>query len=84
MRGNPEISPPSFSSVANLLFFSIAGNDPELDPNRPPPPPTRAVDRPVPRIGKRDAPKEAPVSQPRPEGGNRRGGRATAGNEAGM
>lgn len=31
-----------------------AGNDPELDPNRPADPPTRAIDKPVMRHGKRD------------------------------
>ncbi|KAJ5155851.1 hypothetical protein N7492_008654 [Penicillium capsulatum] len=44
-------------------------------------PPTRAVDRPAARHGKRDAPKEAPVSQPRENNNNRRGGRV-GGNEA--
>lgn len=31
-----------------------AGNDPELDPNRPAEPPTKAIDKPAPRHGKRD------------------------------
>jgi plasminogen activator inhibitor 1 RNA-binding protein len=35
--------------------------DPELDPSRPAPPPTKAIDRPVDRSGKRDAPKEQPA-----------------------
>ncbi|KAL4970089.1 putative telomere and ribosome associated protein Stm1 [Aspergillus stella-maris] len=62
-----------------ILLSRIVGNDPELDPNREPEPPTRALDKPAPRHGKRDAPKEAPA---RPEGAApRRGGRAT-GNEA--
>ncbi|KAJ5105904.1 hypothetical protein NUU61_003251 [Penicillium alfredii] len=51
-------------------------------PTDPPQPPTRAVDRPVPRHGKRDAPKE-PIDQPRlSESNARRGGRVTGGNEA--
>lgn len=73
------------SSQTNPSFFCLLGNDPELDPSRPAPPPARAVDRPAPRVGKRDAPKEAPAAAaaaPRSEN-NRRGGRVTAGNEAG-
>jgi plasminogen activator inhibitor 1 RNA-binding protein len=60
----------------------IAGNDPELDPNREPEPPTRALDKPAPRHGKRDAPKEAPV-RPTEGGAPRRTGKP-GGNEAGM
>jgi hypothetical protein len=40
-----------------------AGNDPELDPDRPADPPTRAIEKPVMRHGKRDgtdAPKPMP------------------------
>lgn len=66
-----------------LISFELTGNDPELDPNRPPAPPAKAVDRPAPRVGKRDAPKEAPSTQPR-ENAGRRGGRVTGGNDAGM
>lgn len=86
-RGQPSVPPPfQLTAPADILsFLARPGNDPELDPNRPAPPPARAVDRPAARHGKRDAPKEAPVSQPRENnGGNRRGGRAPAGNEAGM
>jgi hypothetical protein len=39
------------------------GNDPELDPDRPADPPTRAIEKPVMRSGKRDgtdAPRPAP------------------------
>ncbi|KAJ5988909.1 hypothetical protein N7481_004119 [Penicillium waksmanii] len=48
-------------------------------------PPARAVDRPAPRHGKRDGPKDAPAAAatttPR-ENNNRRGGRVNAGNDA--
>ncbi|KAJ4993650.1 elicitor protein [Stagonosporopsis vannaccii] len=36
------------------LAHDPAGNDPELDPNRPAEPPTKAIDKPAPRHGKRD------------------------------
>jgi plasminogen activator inhibitor 1 RNA-binding protein len=92
MVGNPPLISEHFqacqrSSQTNPFFFGFPGNDPELDPSRPAPPPARAVDRPIPRVGKRDAPKDAPAgassTAPRTEN-NRRGGRVTAGNEAGM
>ncbi|OJJ00461.1 hypothetical protein ASPVEDRAFT_61153 [Aspergillus versicolor CBS 583.65] len=68
------------ADVRSKNLYELLGNDPELDPNREPEPPTRALDKPVARLGKRDAPKEAPT---RPEGqtSRPRGGRAT-GNEA--
>ncbi|KAL4991371.1 Stm1-domain-containing protein [Aspergillus falconensis] len=67
------------ADVRSKNLYELLGNDPELDPNREPEPPTRALDKPAPRHGKRDAPKEAPT---RPEGQtSRRGPRAT-GNEA--
>ncbi|KAL4786173.1 Stm1-domain-containing protein [Aspergillus varians] len=67
------------ADVRSKNLYELLGNDPELDPNREPEPPTKALDKPAPRHGKRDAPKEAPA---RPEGhAPRRGGRAT-GNEA--
>lgn len=37
------------------------GNDPELDPDREPEPPTKAIDKPAARTGKRNAPAEAPA-----------------------
>ena len=40
-----------------------AGNDPELDPDRPADPPTRAIEKPVMRHGKRDGP-DAPKPMP--------------------
>lgn len=36
------------------LAHDPAGNDPELDPNRPAEPPTKAIDKPTPRHGKRE------------------------------
>ncbi|KAF7719726.1 Stm1 N-terminal domain-containing protein [Penicillium ucsense] len=69
------------ADVRSKNLYELLGNDPELDPSRPPAPPAKAVDRPAPRIGKRDAPKEAPATQPR-ENTGRRGGRVTAGNDA--
>lgn len=36
------------------LAHDPAGNDPELDPNRPAEPPTKAIDKPVARHGKRE------------------------------
>lgn len=73
-----------FSDILRRFVATRAGNDPELDPNRPPEPPTKAIDRPTQRVGKRDAPKELPAQQPRAETttNNRRGPRAQ-GNEAG-
>ncbi|PLB36124.1 putative telomere and ribosome associated protein Stm1 [Aspergillus candidus] len=68
------------ADVRSKNLYELLGNDPELDPNRAPEPPTRAIDKPIARSGKRDAPKE-PVSQAPAETNNRRGGRAT-GNEA--
>ncbi|KAL4885117.1 Stm1-domain-containing protein [Aspergillus karnatakaensis] len=68
------------ADVRSKNLYELLGNDPELDPNREPEPPTRALDKPAPRHGKRDAPKEAPA-RPTEGGAPRRGGRAT-GNEA--
>lgn len=69
--------------VSNTAAYAITGNDPELDPNREPEPPTRAVDRPAPRHGKRDAPKE-PATKPNLHENNARRGSRFTGNEAGM
>ena len=59
------------------LAHDPAGNDPELDPNREPEPPTKVMDKPVQRAGKRNAGAEAPAATdaPRPAG---RGGRNAA------
>lgn len=57
-----------------------AGNDPELDPDREPEPPTKIIDKPTARTGKRNAGAEAPAPAPaagatggRPVGGGRGG-----------
>lgn len=52
-----------------ILTF-LTGNDPELDPDREPEPPTKAVDKPVQRTGKRNAAAEGPAAG--------RGGQQTA------
>jgi plasminogen activator inhibitor 1 RNA-binding protein len=47
-------------------MYELLGNDPELDPNRPADPPTRAIEKPVMRHGKRegsDLPKPIPERQ---------------------
>ncbi|CAI7664703.1 unnamed protein product [Penicillium glandicola] len=67
-------------SVRSKNLYELLGNDPELDPSRPAPPPAKAVDRPADRSGKRDTPKEVPARHN--EANARRGGRVTAGNEA--
>ncbi|CEL07993.1 Stm1-domain-containing protein [Aspergillus pseudodeflectus] len=68
------------ADVRSKNLYELLGNDPELDPNREPEPPTRALDKPTPRHGKRDAPKEAPV-RPTEGGAPRRTGKFS-GNEA--
>ena len=56
---------------------SYVGNDPELDPDREPEPPTKVADRPAARHGKRNAGGEAPAPAPQRqeagEGGRGRG-----------
>ncbi|GAB7345012.1 hypothetical protein MBLNU457_3433t2 [Dothideomycetes sp. NU457] len=54
------------------------GNDPELDPNREPEPPTKAVDKPIARSGKRNAAGEAPERIPQAPLAGGRGGRNNA------
>jgi plasminogen activator inhibitor 1 RNA-binding protein len=51
------------------------GNDPELDSDREPEPPTKTIDKPAARHGKRDAPKEAASAPPTAPRGGARGGR---------
>ncbi|KAL2813504.1 Stm1-domain-containing protein [Aspergillus cavernicola] len=67
------------ADVRSKNLYELLGNDPELDPNRVPEPPTKALDKPAPRHGKRDAPKEAPVRST--EEAPRRAGRG-GGNDA--
>ncbi|KAJ4304576.1 hypothetical protein N0V90_000102 [Kalmusia sp. IMI 367209] len=50
------------SSIASKNLYELLGNDPELDPERATPvPPTKTVDKPAARTGKRNAPAEAPA-----------------------
>ncbi|CAI6333078.1 unnamed protein product [Periconia digitata] len=48
-------------SIASKNLFELLGNDPELDPDRAPEPPTKAIDKPTARTGKRNGPSEAPA-----------------------
>lgn len=66
------------SSVASKNLYELLGNDPELDPNREPEPPTKVIDKPVQRAGKRNAGAEGPAKEaPKPAAGGR-GGRNAA------
>lgn len=72
------------SDVKSKNLYELLGNEAEEDSDREAPAPTKTVDRPVARSGKRDAPKSAPTE---PAGGSR-GGRGArrgdlGGNEAG-
>ncbi|KAF2091810.1 hypothetical protein K490DRAFT_52994 [Saccharata proteae CBS 121410] len=58
-------------SVVSKNLYELLGNDPELDPEREPEPPTKAIDKPTPRAGKRNGGAEAPVK----EAAGARGGR---------
>lgn len=48
-------------SIASKNLYDLLGNDPELDPDREPQPPTKAIDKPTARTGKRNGPAEAPA-----------------------
>lgn len=48
-------------SIASKNLYDLLGNDPEQDPDRAPEPPTKAIDKPTARTGKRNAPAEAPT-----------------------
>ncbi|EMD01138.1 hypothetical protein BAUCODRAFT_29538 [Baudoinia panamericana UAMH 10762] len=62
------------SQIASKNLYELLGNDPELDPDREPEPPTQAVDKPVQRSGKRNAGAEGPPEDiERPAGGGRGG-----------
>ncbi|EYE94609.1 putative telomere and ribosome associated protein Stm1 [Aspergillus ruber CBS 135680] len=70
------------AEIRSKNVYELLGNDPELDPNRAPEPPTKALDKPTPRVGKRDAPKEAPAQQQQPRENTGRRGQRFQGNEA--
>lgn len=62
-------------SIASKNLYDLLGNDPEQDPERATPvPPTKAIDKPTARSGKRNAPTEAPS---RPAGASSGGRPAT-------
>ncbi|PGH18882.1 hypothetical protein AJ80_04300 [Polytolypa hystricis UAMH7299] len=65
------------TDVRSKNLYDLLGNDPELDPDRPPAPPLEVADKPVIRHGKRDGTTEPRASKPEnaraPRGG--RGGR---------
>ncbi|THV98235.1 hypothetical protein D6D17_01308 [Aureobasidium pullulans] len=65
------------TSVASKNLYELLGNDLELDPNREPEPPTKVMDKPVQRAGKRNAGPEAPSADtPKPAAGGRGGRQA--------
>ncbi|OJD36270.1 telomere and ribosome associated protein [Diplodia corticola] len=66
-------------SIASKNLYELLGNDPELDPERKQPePPTKAIDKPAARSGKRNAGAEAPLKDaraaPAPRGGRQQFG----------
>ncbi|KAI9702225.1 MAG: hypothetical protein M1820_006308 [Bogoriella megaspora] len=62
------------AGIASKNLYDLLGNDPDLDPDREPEPPTKAIDKPVQRAGKRNAGAEGPARDtPRPAGGGRGG-----------
>lgn len=71
------------ADVRSKNLYELLGNDPELDSDREPEPPTKTVDKPAARHGKRDAPREAPAapSAPTAPRGGARGGRGRGGND---
>ncbi|KAK4935091.1 hypothetical protein LTR10_023791 [Elasticomyces elasticus] len=68
------------ADVKSKNLYELLGNTSDQDSDREPEPPTKAIDKPVARSGKRDAPKEAPAADPignvatRGRGGRRGGG----------
>ncbi|KZF22158.1 hypothetical protein L228DRAFT_147503 [Xylona heveae TC161] len=74
------------SGVASKNLYELLGNDPEQDSDREPEPPTQAIDKPVARTTKRNAPDAAPkavdASLERPTRGGRRGDAVTGSERA--
>jgi len=66
------------TDVKSKNLYELLGNTSDQDSDREPEPPTKAVDKPAPRTGKRDAPKPAPTAPAdvatRGRGGRRGGG----------
>ncbi|KAF2160458.1 hypothetical protein M409DRAFT_70424 [Zasmidium cellare ATCC 36951] len=70
------------SAIASKNLYDLLGNDPELDPDREPEPPTKVIDKPVARTGKRNAGAEGPAKDtPRPAAGGRGGSQQTRGDQ---
>lgn len=57
------------SSVVSKNLYELLGNDPELDPDREPEPPTKVVDKPTARTGKRNGLAEQPARVEAPAAG---------------
>ncbi|OKL60296.1 hypothetical protein UA08_04073 [Talaromyces atroroseus] len=72
--------PGVMTDVRSKNLYELLGNDPELDSDREPEPPTKTIDKPAARHGKRDAPREAPSAPPTAPRGGARGGRGGRGN----
>ncbi|KAI5370669.1 putative hyaluronan/mRNA-binding protein [Septoria linicola] len=63
-------------AIVSKNLYELLGNDPELDPERATPPvPTKVVDKPVARSGKRNGPAEGAAAR---DGAPRQGGRGGA------
>ncbi|KAF2114413.1 hypothetical protein BDV96DRAFT_576726 [Lophiotrema nucula] len=59
-------------SIASKNLYDLLGNDADQDPDREPEPPTKAIDKPAARTGKRNAPAEAPARTAPSTGGRQR------------
>ncbi len=62
------------------VLINPTGNDPELDPDRPADPPTKAIDKTAPRRGKRDG-SDAPRPAQESSGNQVRAKQTTNANE---
>lgn len=69
-------------SIASKNLYELLGNDPEQDPERrQPEPPTKAIDKPLARAGKRNGATEAPVKDAQRPAAPRGGRQQFSGNE---
>lgn len=62
------------TDVKSKNLYDLLGNDPDQDSDREPEPPTKAIDKPVARAGKRDAPRDGAAPARRGNDERRRGG----------
>ena len=76
------VCPRSVRTRPSTQYSPRTGNDPELDPDRPADPPTRAIEKPVMRTGKRDG-GDAPKPTPERQGNQTRAKQTASGNENG-